>query len=169
MVAAVGGTTQLADLLAYASSSTAKPLVRVVQQTVQSIANSTTVALTFGAGSEEIDTDGWHDTSVNTSRITPLKAGYVRLTGTVFFPTTTTITVLRACIGKNGTILSPYKAEKPSTTSQVVSAQISMLQQCNGSTDYFELFALQSSGAAVNTSTGAGVSSVLELEFLRPL
>ena len=47
------------------------PKVRLVQQAagVQTIATSDTT-LTFGSGSEDYDTNGWHDETTNPSRIT---------------------------------------------------------------------------------------------------
>ncbi len=72
----------------------------------QSITNQTYTALTFGAGSEEWDTDGFHDTSTNTSRITiPTgKGGKYAINGLVFFNSVVT-TAIQLAIYKNGSAL----------------------------------------------------------------
>jgi hypothetical protein len=57
-----------------------KPLVRLIQSVVQSIPHDTDTAFTFTAGSEDIDTHGFHDETTNPSRITPSVAGYYLLT-----------------------------------------------------------------------------------------
>lgn len=163
-----------AAINAIAAGSTEKPLVRLVQQSAQSIASDTDTAITFGASSEDIDTHGFHDTATNTSRITPTVAGYYRLTGSVFWANDTDLVSSYSSLGKNGTIIAPRsRMVLPSTaTSSLTRAiPVTAIQQANGSTDYFELFGrqLQAAAASLNTNTGGSFASVLECEFLRPL
>lgn len=174
MSAVVGGPTFLADLLAAVAGSTQKPLVRLTQQTAQSLASNTDVALTFGASSEEIDTNGFHDTATNTSRITPTVAGYYRLTGTVTLAADTDLVSWQAAIGKNGSIFAPRGlAVLPATATASVprSAFVSLILSANGTTDYFELFGRQLQTAATTslTSVGSSSASVFECELLRYL
>lgn len=162
------------DLNTVIAATTAKPLVRLVQQSSQSLASDTDTAITFGASSEDIDTNGFHDTSSNTSRITPTVAGYYRLSGTVWIAADTDVISFYASIGKNGTIVGARTRlilPSTATASATRSAPVSVIQSANGSTDYFELFGrqLQAAAAALNSSTGAGFASVFECELIRPL
>lgn len=142
------------------------PITRLIQVALQSIPNATNTALTFGAGSEDIDTHGFHDTAVNTSRITPTKAGRYRVVGTGNLASSAAVTILVAFIGKNGTAVQPYPRQKPAATATTTSASASAIVEMNGSTDYVELFLHQTSGGAINTQASGGVNSVLELEYL---
>jgi hypothetical protein len=142
------------------------PVTRLVQQAVQSCANATNVQITFGAGSEEIDTHGFHDTAVNTNRITPTKAGRYRVVGTVNMASSAAVTILAAFIGKNGLSVQPYVRAKPAATATTNAASASAIVELNGTTDYVELWVNQTSGGALNTQASGGVNSALELEYL---
>lgn len=141
------------------------PLVRLVQTVAQAIPTASSTGITFTT--EEIDTHGFHSTSVNTSRITPNVAGYYRLSGAVFFVSSTTI--LDAAIFKNGTAVASGTRYKDGGTSQVQGLYCSCIQQANGSTDYFEIDGNQSTGGNLNTSISQRFSSFFECEYLRPL
>lgn len=173
MTAVSGKRAYAADVQAIQNSSSNKPLLRLVQQVAQTLASDTDTAVTFGAGSEEIETVGWHDVASNTTRITPTVAGYLRLYGTIWLAADTDITNFHASIGKNGSIIHRNRLVFPSTAtgSSTRSLQVTCMQACNGTTDYFELFArqLQATPATLNTLTGTGIASVLEAEYLRPL
>ncbi|MGX6605671.1 hypothetical protein ACWKSP_26585 [Micromonosporaceae bacterium Da 78-11] len=145
-----------------------------MQQSAQSIASDTDVALTFGAASEEIDTHAFHDVTVNNSRIIPTVAGYYRLSGTVFWAADTDVISTYSSIGKNGSIIAPrVRAVWPSTAtaSATRSSPVTAIQSANGTTDYFELFGrqLQAAAAALSTGVSGSFSSVFECEFLRGL
>lgn len=149
-----------------------RPIVRLIQQVAQAMATGADVNVTFGAGSEEVDTHDFHDVSTNTSRITPKVPGWYRLTGTVHFAATTTMTNYWANIAKNGTIQAPrMRVVLPATatTALVRALTVTMLLSANGSTDYFELIGQQNSGGSINTSVGAGTASVFECEYIRSL
>lgn len=174
MTAVAGGPTNLADFQAILNATVSKPLVRLVQQAAQSLASDTDTAITFGASSEDVDTHGFHDTGSNTSRITPSVAGWYRLSGTVWLTATTDVISFYASIGKNGTIVaSRNRLVLPSTATASVarSHAVNVMQQANGSTDYFELFGrqLKAAAAALNTNVSGSFSCSLECEFLRPL
>lgn len=171
MVAVAGGIVQSIDITTLQAYTSARPLVRLIQQASQTLSHGINTALTFGASSEDIDTHGYHDTSTNNSRIVPLLAGYYRATGTVSMAASTTLTVLGAFIGKNGSSVQPLVRTKPAGTSTTTSTTVTAIVQLNGSTDYVELYGNQSSTGSVSLATQAsgGVNSVFELEFLRPL
>lgn len=147
-----------------------KPLVRLIQAAAQSIPNTTTTALTFGAGSEDIDTHNFHDTVTNNSRITPNVAGYYRVTVT-YASVANVATQLFAVVGKNGTagFVQPLVRHTPAATSAAKAVSATAIASANGTTDYFEGLVNQNSGGALNTQVGGSVNSVLEVEYLRPL
>jgi hypothetical protein len=169
-----GDKTFASVINAIIAGSTGKPLVRLIQQAAQTLASDTDIALTFGAASEDIDTHGFHDTSTNNSRITPSIAGYYRLTGTVWWAADADVISYYASVGKNGTIVQRNRLVLPSTalaSPLTRSVTITAIQQCNGTTDYFELYGrqLQAAAASLATSVAGQFASVFECEFLRSL
>lgn len=143
------------------------PRVRLVQQALQSIPNVTATALTFGAGSEDIDTHNFHDTATNPSRITPTVAGDYQVTITVSFASNTA-TQLYAVVGKNGTPVQPLERQTPAATAAAKTVAAQATVSCNGTTDYLEGLGSQNSGGALNTQVGGGINSVLEAIYLGP-
>lgn len=171
MSAVAGGIVQSADVTALAALTTGRPLVRLIQQVAQSIPNNANTALTFGSGSEDIDTHNYHDPSTNTSRITPLLAGYYEVTCTFWLASSTPSGVnLQVFAGKNGAIQpSGFRLNYTAATATARAVSCTSKLSANGSTDYFEAIGLQATGGAVNSQIGGGINSVLEVEFLRPL
>ena len=171
-MALAGGSTNYADYAALAAASLSRPLVRLVAQSAQSIPNSADTAITFGAGSEDIDTHGFHDTSVNISRITPSVAGYYQLSGNVWYVSDADVISYYAMIAKNGSPASRSRVVLPSTaTTGSRSINAFAVLPANGTTDYFELLTNQTQAAvaALSTSATGTFTSVLECVFLRPL
>jgi hypothetical protein len=168
-----GSRIAASDLNAVIAATTAKPLVRLVQQSAQSLASDTDTAITFGASSEDVDTHGFHDTSTNTSRITPTLAGWYRLSGTVWLAADTDVTSFYASIGKNGSVVARNRLVLPSTatSSAFRSFAVTALLQANGSTDYFELLGrqLQAAAASLNSNVATSFSSTFECVYERPL
>jgi hypothetical protein len=123
----------------------------------QSLTNNTVTAVTFN--SELFDTDAFHDNSTNNSRITipSGKAGKYLLVSAISFAGNATGTRI-ARIHKNGSLFTipsilsaaPVADYTILSTTTLVDAQVG---------DYFEVFALQSSGGALNLNEngdGAG-------------
>lgn len=163
---ASGDPIKATDTTVIAQAANTKAIVRLIGQLVQSIPNATNTALTFGAGSEDIDTDNYHDTASNTSRITPTVAGYYELRG--YYVTGSNAGTISASIAKTGTRV-PSGDAQGTTAASARGVGASAILTANGSTDYFELHALQTSGAAVNTNVSVQFTSAFEMEFLRPL
>jgi hypothetical protein len=116
--------------------------------TAQSLTNNTDTAVTFN--SEVFDTDGFHDNSTNNSRITipSGKAGKYLLTAQISFAANAAgVRVIK--IFKNGSILMlpSVIAPAPATDFTVIN-NTTLVDASVG--DYFEVFALQSSGGALN-------------------
>lgn len=167
---AAGAASEINNIIA---GSTKKPLVRLVASGTQSIPDNVATPIAFPT--EDIDTNGFHDTVTNNTRITPNKPGYYRFKGTYFTSARADYTTVDCSVGKNGTMVAP--AEKRSfalpanQVSQAVSVQCEAIQPANGSTDYFELYGLQDNTAntATLTSQTGRYSSVFECEFIREL
>lgn len=97
--------------------------------------------------SKTYDVSSWFDVSTNVGRYTPLQNGYYRLSATIF---TASTEVLQAIIYKNGSpyLYGPYG----STAGTLGSASITGLVHSNGTTDFFEIFALSK---ATTTMSGS--------------
>lgn len=130
--------------------------VRAKASSTQSIADSTMVAINLGA--EDYDPNGWHHNTTNNSRIKPTVAGTYRISGLVEFDRNAT-GIRAVAIYLNGVSLGTRIAQ---TTVPAVDAtytqplHISTEYAVNGSTDYFEICAFQSSGGALNAVTAIG-------------
>ena len=153
------------------ASDFAKPIGRIRQVTAQSgIVNGTATAVTFAAA-DEIDTDNFHDPATNNTRVTPTVAGYYNVRGGVALAGQTDYTVVQAYLAKNGSALAPAHRITPSTASQTIVLPLAATIECNGSTDYFEIyFICTRSGAGTScTVVSAQFACVLEWEFSRSL
>ncbi len=145
------------------------PLVKLIQQTTQSLADTTETNITFGAGSTDTDTHEFHDETTNNTRITPTKAGYYRVTGTLFMAASASYTVLSLVIRKNGSPQAPRARTNPAAVNSTKAIYVETVLSANGSTDYFELTGYQDSGGSKSTFAGTEYSSVFTCEYLRPL
>jgi len=145
---------------AAATASSTFAGVRLYNTVDQSIANNTEVALTWSA--ETYDTDNFHSTSTNTSRITipSGKAGYYLFTGNLNYNKNATgerFIILK----KNNTKVNQQSygnfgsgAYTDVNISDVINLAVG---------DYIELFAYQSSGASLNIIMNNG--GVYESQF----
>jgi hypothetical protein len=145
------------------------PVVRLIQQAVQSMASATAAPITYAAGSEDADTHNYHDTVTNNTRITPTVAGWYLYTCT-FSVASASFTQLATGIRKNGANYTPLVVLRPDAASAAANSM-----QCvgrvpvNGSTDYLEHIGQQNSAGAVNTNITANSQCIFELHYLRPL
>lgn len=137
---------------------------RLRQTAAQALADNTAVAVSFGAGSEEIDTHGMHNEAVNPTRITIDKAGVYDCRGGVMFATQTTPVVSAAYIRISGTGLATGGRWQP--PNHIVSLNTFAVAELDVG-DYVELIAQQDSAGAANTSVSSFFSSSLEVIYLR--
>jgi hypothetical protein len=166
-----GGKTFLANILAVIAGTTGKPAVRLKQSAAQTgIANNTATPILFDT--EDLDTHGSHSTSVNTSRITPNKAGWYRAYGTVLWQARTDWQLLYCYLRLNGsTQIAPGGRNAGSVQNYAHAVSCTALISFNGTTDYIELVGQAANAGAGTHSTvvGGAQNSVLELEFVRDL
>lgn len=144
-----------------------KPVGVLKQQAAQLLASGTSTAITFGSGSEDIDSHNFHDVTTNNTRVTPTIAGYYRITGHLSMPSLG-LTQVAAAIAKNGTRVSPQAIMRPDTVAASSTAQTTVILNMNGTTDYFELFGQQNSAGANNTNVSAGFESTLSWDYIGP-
>jgi len=171
MATAAGDPIRATDDDVITQASSGKPLVRLIQQVAQSIPSGISTAITFGAGSEDIDTNGWHDTVTNNTRVTPTVAGYYRVTGG-YVTTTSSFAAANSidcAVAKNGVSAASGERQGGATTNTQLMCIAGAILSANGTTDYFECMANQVTGVAINTHIAQRLSSFLEVEFLRPL
>lgn len=167
-MAAAGDPIVSTDITTIEDYTIRKPLVRLLQAVSQSIPNNTDTALTFTT--EEIDTNGFHDTTTNNTRITPNVAGYYRINSAVFTQSFSTASQINLYIAKNGVLQSPRVRTIPVAVAAGKTFATTAILAANGTTDYFEMLFQQSTGGALATQIGgSGFTSVFECEFLRPL
>lgn len=126
---------------------TARPLVILRKSTITSVATGG-AALTWDT--EDIDTDDWHSTSVNTGRITPSRACWIQFTATVHWASNATGR-RGAAIRKNGSSIY-YGVIQPGSSAGNTSVTVVRTLQANGTSDYFEVLAFQDSGGNLNTA-----------------
>lgn len=170
---AVGQRLTATLLQTLADYTVNKGITRLIQQSAQSLTDNTDTALTFGAGSDDVDTSGWHDEVTNNTRITPTVAGYYVATGLMFVPAAADYVNLQVYIRKNGSTILPSSVRiGPNATSSSRSVQVTCDHiLLNGSTDYLEAVANQDNSASASrntTSTGGSSSCIFTLEFVRP-
>lgn len=143
---------------------------RAYSTSTQSISNGsgdTPTAATLG--SEEYDTDGFHSTSSNTSRMTVPsgKAGYYRVRGHAFFAANAT-GIRFACLAKNGTKYrgSATRTLVPGSTGGISVWAEATLNLAVG--DYVELMVYQTSGGSLTIGHASltEIQTVLEIEYL---
>jgi hypothetical protein len=165
------GQTLVADSTAATGLKWATPAsgstfagVSVYDSTNQAITNGVTTALTFNA--EYFDTDGYHSTSTNTSRLTiPAgKAGYYLITaqGTYAKNATGGRSIV---FYKNGAWLR-YSADIAGSSSFYVGNEMTVVYYL-AVADYIELFTYQNSGGSLNfDKTDGGGQFHFSMEYL---
>lgn len=112
---------------------------------------------------EDYDSDSMHSTSSNTSRIVLNTAGLYTISVSVYFAANATgirtIDVRKnaAGSGAGGTQIKQFRAGATSASSGQVNGSC---QETFAAGDYFELFAIQTSGASLATVTGRAFTFV---------
>lgn len=129
------------------------PVAELRQTIAQSLTTGSGIAILFDT--EDIDTDNGHSTVTNTSRYTPQTQGRLQYSGGIGYATNATgsrfafWTINGAAINGGmavtGSVGGVYRILAPTASSFF-----------NGTTDFLELFGLQSSGGALSTDVTAG-------------
>ena len=123
------------------------PAFSAYNTSAQSVANNTSTKIAFQT--EEFDTASCYNNS--TYVFTPNVAGYYQINATCCWQGATATNV-QFQLYKNG---SSFKAgNRQQATGQYTWQVLSTLVYANGTTDYFEVYAYQNSGVAVNIDYG---------------
>ena len=125
------------------------PAFSAYQGANQTIANTTFTKLQINT--KEFDTASAYDNTTN-YRFTPLVAGYYQVNG-AYYPAGSALGYNTCAIYKNGSIFKSGNSCPNNTTT--LGSSVSCLIYLNGSTDYIEIYALQSSGGNLGTSSTA--------------
>ena len=119
--------------------------------TAQSFGSSTFTKVQYNV--ELFDTNSNYDPTTN-YRFTPTVAGYYQINANVGF-TGSAIGFSMIAIYKNGSLYT-YGSGIINNTTVGGLCVVSSVISCNGSTDYIEIYAWQSSGGALVLQTGTG-------------
>lgn len=136
---------------------------KAYSSTTQSITSGAANGVVLTLDTEIVDSDGGHSTVTNTSRYTAQTAGLYWVCGTVCFSTSATgARALQILVNGTGTAGNLIQSAATSTNGGSVLTS-SLVQLAVG--DYVELFAWQTSGGNLTTSTGAanGVNTTMNL------
>lgn len=133
---------------------------KVAKTAPQTIPDATTIYLTFE--SEEYDTDSFHDTVTNNTRLTIPENGTYLVLGQVEFAPDNTADRL-ACIQKNGSI-NLGLVRQPSITNAGTSQRIQVVAHAPLiAGDYVELRAFQNTGGNLDVLTPGTFFSIVKL------
>lgn len=124
------------------------PQLQVAQTSAQSLGNSVFTAVTWPSPTVD-NYSGW--ASGTPTRYTPKVAGTYLVVGSIAFaPNATGGRTAQLC--KNGVAnVIAVSSVGNSTSSFNTVVQVTSFMVCNGTTDYFELYADQNSGGALNS------------------
>jgi hypothetical protein len=129
------------------------PAFRAYVSIAQTITSGTQQKVTFGT--ENFDTNS----NFASSTFTPTVAGYYQLTATVRLDGSSSTGECMIVLYKNGAEYA--RGTNESGTEQGAnfwSMQVSDIASANGSTDYFEVYVQQTSGASRTTTAGSAIS-----------
>jgi hypothetical protein len=134
------------------------------QGTAQSVANNTATGVTLDT--EVYDSDAFHSTVTNPSRVTPNIPGWYFVLGYGSFAANTA-GARSARIYQNGTVVAASQTTlSPSPSGVQWGAPCWAFVNLNGTTDYVELNVAQTSGGALNTYVGVDVAPSLAVWWI---
>lgn len=137
------------------------PMVKARQTTVQTLTTGVSTAIIFQT--EDIDTNGFHSSTTNPTRFTPNISGYyVGYAGVSF--TVSSVGRREVRVRKNGgDYISKLDTNTPVTVGNIIQKGVAFGPEFfNGTTDYVEVYGVQTSGGNLNTEVGSGTSDYEE-------
>lgn len=155
------------DFAAVEAASSEKPVVQIYLAAPQSIPDNTLTALSFGA--ENLDSHGFHSTTVNPTRVTPTIAGIYRVYASLFLAGRTDYATVKLVTRKNGAELAPCASWGNLDNAVTHGFSYTGLVVMNGTTDYVEICVQQDNTAnvAVNAEATNPRITLMEMEFVR--
>lgn len=142
--------------------TTELPVAQGRQTATQSLANNTWAGITFTT--EDVDRDGMHSTSSNTSRWTAGTAGRYEVSGVVAIDTNGT-GQRGSRVAVNGTAINGSRNIGPASSAAMNVPQhtVSVLLSPG---DYIELQGFQSSGGALSTFSSSEMMSLVYIRWV---
>lgn len=131
---------------------------RVYASGTQSFSNASAAAFTWD--SESYDTNSFHSTSTNTSRLTVPTTGYYLIASKIMWASNSTTSRISE-LKKNGTGVSYLETGADDVTALELT---DILYATAG--DYFELFGYQNSGGTLTTAYGGDVMNYFSIVSL---
>lgn len=129
-------------------------IVRNDGSATQSIASATYTKVTTALATEEVDQNGWWDHAA--SKFLPTVGGVFEIhCGVTLGGTLTDGSTVICVIYKNGSAYVHAFRGFAAIATATLTAAGSVLVSLNGSTDYIEMYAYQSTGSSVSTVAGA--------------
>lgn len=159
------------------SGTLGAPVCQLVQQAGASQSgwtSATPTAVTFGAGSEAVDTHNAHDVSTNNSRITiGVKLGWWLVEGVYVPANQNNTTLIRAILAKNGTSIPGSFTGLPFPTAPGTAligiTTRSILIEATSASDYVELQGYQTAASGtIGTAVSSYATSSLTATWQRP-
>lgn len=151
-----GSVLTAAELNTYLSNAVSfflsVPTCELRQTIAQSIANSSATTILFDT--EDVDTDGMHSTTTNTSRVTAQTAGRYQVSGGVGFAANAT-GLRETYWAVNGSTNNGSDVETPSIAAVTLAIPARTKTIFLNVNDYVELGCVQASGGALNTAVVA--------------
>lgn len=124
-----------------------RPAFIASRTAAQTIAGSSDVKVQFN--NEELDTNNNYDPVTN-YRFTPTVAGIYYLATCVHIDAAVSGNTVSVAIKKNGTIIAVQQIH--TSTTSALGCNVSKLDQANGSTDYYEVYIVQTNGSQTTTA-----------------
>lgn len=143
-----------------------KPIFQGYNASTQSVANGST-GVAVQLTSENADTYSGHSNVTNSSRYTGPAPGWYWVSGSVSFAPNTTGD-RKAWISVNGTALGYTNVQVSANSSGSNATTLSVpatLVQLNGSTDYVEIWAAQTSGGSLNLNPNTNNESSMSVSW----
>lgn len=138
------------------------PVFYGYQTTVQNIATGSSNVAAINIDTEVLDSMSGHSNTTNPSRYTPQAPGLYWASGTVAFAALSgAASYRRAWIRVNGGNQHGLVGSIDQASGVTCAVTASGLVQCNGTTDYIEVWGGQASGSTLSTTSSSDYTSAL--------
>lgn len=150
--------TNLRDVVNFFLTPTPYAILR--QTSAQSVTDATFTSITFGV--EDIDRDGGHSTSSNTSRYTAQTSGWFHASGKVGWASNSAGRRLSQW-AVNGNAVNGSRVDLPPTPGAAGGIPAAARPIYLNAGDYLELQGYQDSGGSLNTSNATDIGSYMSV------
>lgn len=161
-VPAVAGTNTVTIAAQTGTLNAAGPAFSAYVSATSSLPNATFTKITFNA--EEFDTNNNFDSTTN-YRFTPTVAGYYQINSVITQTSSSTTGLITMAIYKNGANFKQGIQIPISILGNIIN--VSALVYCNGSSDYIEIYAYQSTGSTITTYNGGASYNYFQGSLVR--